>query len=92
MPKGKSLWTSIEGDSNVIAIGKGNENTFFISTGNGEEPIYYLNGKKISKKEMNDLKPDSIEKVEILKGDGATEKYGDKGKNGVVLITTKDKK
>ena len=92
VPKGKALWTSKEGEHDVVAIGKGNENTFFISTGNGEEPIYYLNGKEISKKEMNDLKPDSIEKVEILKGESATEKYGDKGKNGVVLITTKDKK
>jgi len=91
-PKGKTLWTSKEGDNDVIAIGKGNENAFFISTGDGEEPMYYLNGKEISKKEMNTLEPNSIEKVEILKGDSAIEKYGDKGKNGVVLITTKDKK
>jgi TonB-dependent SusC/RagA subfamily outer membrane receptor len=49
-----------------------------------------LNGKEISKKEMDELKQDSIEKIEVLKGDSATEKYGEKGKDGVILITTKD--
>ena len=41
---------------------------------------------------MDAIKPDSIEKVEVLKGESATNKYCEKGENGVILITTKDKK
>jgi TonB-dependent SusC/RagA subfamily outer membrane receptor len=32
---------------------------------------------------------EDIEKIDMLKGSAATTGYGDKGKNGVVLITTK---
>ena len=40
-------------------------------------------------KNIKEIKAETIESVIILKGDKAIEKYGDKGKNGVVLITTK---
>ena len=40
---------------------------------------------------MEAVTPDSIEKVEVLKGDKATKEYGDKGKDGVIIITTKKK-
>lgn len=89
--KGNAVWVDKEDENNIITLGT-NKNRIFFTSDEEEEPLFILNGKEITKKEMNDLKPDSIEKVEVLKGDGATEKYGDKGKNGVVLITTKDKK
>jgi TonB-dependent SusC/RagA subfamily outer membrane receptor len=38
---------------------------------------------------MNDIDPDRIKLVEILKGKKAVNTYGEKGKNGVILITTK---
>ena len=38
---------------------------------------------------MKKLDPNKIESVTVLKGDSAIEKYGDKGKNGVVIIKTK---
>ena len=50
-----------------------------------------VDGKEITREEMNNINPETIDKVEVLKGDDATEKYGDKGKSGVVLITTKKK-
>lgn len=37
----------------------------------------------------NDINPNDIERVEILKGAAATALYGAQGANGVVLITTK---
>lgn len=40
---------------------------------------------------MEAINNDIIEKIEVLKGDSATKKYGDKGKHGVVLITSKNK-
>ncbi len=39
-----------------------------------------------------ELKPENIEKIEVIKSKDATLRYGDEGKNGVVLITTKKKK
>lgn len=38
---------------------------------------------------FNDLNPDDIESVTILKGPSATSLYGSRGASGVVLITTK---
>jgi len=57
----------------------------------GKEPLYLIDGKEITREEMNNINPETIDKVEVLKGDDATEKYGDKGKYGVVIITTKNK-
>ena len=60
----------------------------FISSEN-ENPLYILNGKEISSEEMKKLKPETIEKIEILKGKAAIEKYGDKAKDGVIQLSTK---
>lgn len=51
--------------------------------------LIMVDGKEISKKDFNNIEPKSIESVSILKDKNATELYGDKGKNGVVLITLK---
>ncbi len=65
------------------------EKIIVISDSENENPLIILNGKEISKEEMEDLDPDSIKMIDVLKGDKATEKHGDKGKNGVIIITTK---
>ncbi len=54
-----------------------------------DKPLYILDGKEIKEDEFKALNPDNIETVNVLKGKKATEKYGDKGKNGVIEITTK---
>ena len=57
----------------------------------GQEPLWILDGVELSKKEDRDaLKPDDIESMDVLKGEKA-KIYGEKGKNGVILITTKKK-
>ena len=52
-------------------------------------PLYVLDGKIITKKEMEKIKPDDISRISVVKGDAAIKKYGEKGKNGVVEIFTK---
>ncbi|MBL7970574.1 MAG: TonB family protein, partial [Prolixibacteraceae bacterium] len=37
----------------------------------------------------DDINPDDIESINVLKGESAASKYGDQAKNGVVEITTK---
>jgi TonB-dependent SusC/RagA subfamily outer membrane receptor len=67
------------------------------------EPLYYVDGVRIdatadgyayniggqSTSRINDLNPDDIENIEIVKGPSAATLYGIQASNGVVLITTK---
>ena len=60
--------------------------------GDGREPLYFINGKKADKDMMTALDPDSIESINVLKGNPAItkyENYGDLTWYGVVEITTK---
>jgi TonB-dependent SusC/RagA subfamily outer membrane receptor len=53
------------------------------------DDVYYLIDGKEGK--LSDVKAEDIEKIEVLKGEAAKAKYGDKGAHGVVIITTKKK-
>ena len=57
--------------------------------GNGKEPLYIVDGKEVTPSVMSALDPNKIERVTVLKDKSATELYGEKGKNGVLLITLK---
>ena len=58
--------------------------------GSEKQPLYILDGKEMLKDFLvNTIKPENIEKIEVLKDASATAIYGDKGKNGVILITMK---
>jgi hypothetical protein len=61
---------------------------FWISSDN-KKPLFIIDGKESSKDELDKIDSETIKKVEVLKGKSAINKYGDKGKNGVILITTK---
>lgn len=54
------------------------------------EPIYFVDGKESSKNEINIISSSSIESISVLKGKDAISLYGEKAKNGVVLITRKN--
>ncbi len=51
--------------------------------------LYVVDGMRVSRDNVMKLPAERIEKVEVLKGDAARAKYGDDGKYGVILITTK---
>jgi len=53
-------------------------------------PVFVIDGV-ITDKRPNDIPPSDIAIVNVLKDRSATDKYGDKGKNGVIEITTKNK-
>ena len=54
------------------------------------EPLYIIDGKEVS--EIKSLDQESIASIEVLKDSSAGNLHGDKGKNGVVIITTKKSK
>ncbi len=52
--------------------------------------LFVIDGKEMEKGfDVHSLNPNDILSVYTLKGNDATDKYGDKGKNGVMLITLK---
>lgn len=53
--------------------------------------LYIVDGKELSKEEVDKINPNTIESIDILKGTSATKLYGEKGKNGVIIIKTKIK-
>lgn len=59
---------------------------FEVETENG---LFYKD-KNNSKSKFLDLDPNSIDSIDIIKGQTAIDAYGEKGKNGVVLVTTKE--
>ncbi|SFH29672.1 TonB family protein [Pedobacter insulae] len=52
-------------------------------------PLYIIDGEKQDHLAINNLKPETIESISILKDGSANSLYGIEGKNGVILITTK---
>jgi len=51
-------------------------------------PLFILDGKPISKKEMQVLNPNDIKDITVLKDVSATSLYGNRGKNGVIVMTS----
>jgi len=52
--------------------------------------LMILDGKKVANNILETLDPNLIQSVDVLKNESATVAYGDEGKNGVVIITTKE--
>lgn len=51
--------------------------------------LYVVNGTEVTKSVVENINPSVIESIDVLKGETAITKYGDKGKEGVLLIKTK---
>jgi TonB-dependent SusC/RagA subfamily outer membrane receptor len=58
-------------------------------TGNAQKPLFILDGEVISESVMSVIDPNKIESINILKDASAVAVFGEKGKGGVVQITTK---
>lgn len=52
------------------------------------DPLYYINGEKVLKKELDLIDNKTINSIKIIKVEDAIEVFGQKGKNGVILVTT----
>lgn len=55
--------------------------------GEGAQPLYILDGKEVES--VAEINPELIQAIEVLKDYAATEKFGERGKEGVIIITTK---
>lgn len=68
---------------NTRRTANGSENVY--GTGSDNMPADYGSG-------LNDINPDDIESVTVLKGPGAAALYGQRAANGAIIITTKSAK
>jgi len=53
------------------------------------EPLYVIDGMVDAGATLNDINPNDIESMQVLKDASATAIYGSRAANGVILITTK---
>jgi TonB-dependent SusC/RagA subfamily outer membrane receptor len=71
-----------EENTNTITI---RDNSFQVNP----DVIFMVDGKEITKQELDKLNVNSIASISVLKDESATKVFGEKGKNGVIMITTK---
>jgi len=79
MKKGSENFTITPSSQNGLTIKSGGDQK--------NHPLFVVDGIEV--KNIDNLNPDEIEKIDVLKDQSSTAIYGDKGKNGVILITTK---
>ncbi|MBF1433522.1 MAG: TonB-dependent receptor plug domain-containing protein, partial [Prevotella nanceiensis] len=60
-----------------------------ISTINSNAPLIVIDGLVSSDGSLNDLNPNDIDNISILKDAGSASIYGSRSSNGVILVTTK---
>ena len=63
-------------------------------SGSAKKPftgLLIVDGKTVESSTLNAISPESIESVEVMKGEAAKAMYGEAGANGVIKVTTKKK-
>lgn len=90
-----SLSTSLSGLSTGLSVSQasgnpGSENVSFTIRGagsfNNSSPMIIIDGVQAS---MNDINPDDVENISVLKDGASAAIYGARAANGVILVTTK---
>jgi hypothetical protein len=71
------------GKSSVIIRGAGSINA-------NTDPLYVINGIPSTAEEYRKISPTSIKDVKAIKNEEALSLYGNRGNNGVIVITTKN--
>ncbi len=88
MPEAEATTSSGKGTA-ATAVGYGASQTQKISLSSIDKELIIIDGKEANKSEINRLRVASIESITIIKGSQAAIKYGEKAREGVVVITTK---
>ncbi|QNL47924.1 TonB-dependent receptor [Olivibacter sp. SDN3] len=94
--QGRAAGVDIVNNSNQIGTGgeiriRGNRSLATSSGANNAQngPLLVVDGIAISGGSINDINPNDIESMDILKDASATAIYGSRGSGGVIIITTK---
>lgn len=81
----------IAGDVTPIKLKSAEKGRVTIASSGAEKPVFYLdeNGKMKKIENLENFNPDEIASVTVLKDQNAISKFGEEGKNGVVIIKLK---
>lgn len=60
-----------------------------VSTMNNNDPLIVIDGLVASFSSLNQLNPNDVENISVLKDAGSAAIYGSRSSNGVILVTTK---
>ena len=81
---------NVNTDKNEYTEAYKNAKELRIASGNKvEKPLFVVDDKIIGNDDITKIKPNDIESVTVLKDESAMKIYGEKGKNGVVIIKMK---
>lgn len=83
--------TNVTGYGNTHSTNKNQSIRIVDSNAGKDSPLYLVieDGKEQTVDNLDTIKPDTIESVSVFKGPSAVKKYGEKGRNGVVVVTLK---
>lgn len=86
-----SLMTSNGANESTIEVQNdgSSHNMRLTSSGMNEKALVVIDGKRASRKDLLQYNPEQIESITVLKGKQATDLYGKRGENGVIIVTTK---
>ncbi|MFP9119173.1 YfbK domain-containing protein [Flavobacterium sp. RNTU_13] len=92
-----SLQGRVAGVTVNTAAGQPGGNTTVVLRGVGsingnQEPLYIIDGVPANADTMKSIDPEDINSVYVLKDTAATAIYGNRGANGVIVVTTKESK
>ncbi|MCH5597381.1 hypothetical protein [Niabella ginsengisoli] len=90
--KGKVSGVQIKpstGIEEVVVVGYPAKSDTRVLSNPPANAYYVLNGEHVKQNDINRLAPNTIKSIDVLKGDTAKKFYGDKAKEGAIIITTK---
>ena len=74
-----------EGKTSIVVRGRSQKS----SLDNYKEALIIVDGEPMTRSKFDKINPDTIVEIEVLKEASAQKYYGNKGKNGVLVITTR---
>ena len=80
-------------EAKVIRIAKDNDKSLSVVSNKLVGQLIAIDGREVTEEEMLKIKPEDVVSVNVLaSGSKAAEAYGEKGRNGVILVETKTAK
>lgn len=85
--------SNFEGSHILIESGVGPPGSIrcMSSLKNDNDPLYIIDGIPLTKAFYNNLKTDDINSIRVLRDHDSITQYGSRGRNGVIIISTKRK-
>lgn len=74
---------------NGVSVNLGDKDQVLNLNAGAPPPLIILDGEETSQEAINKMNPNKIARIDVLRGEKAEKTYGEKGRNGVVIITSK---